>query len=115
MADQRKWIARRFRYADDQIHNPGRWEIFVPDPDGVPGHYVSVGGAFETCKNGAIAFLCLRGDQTFLKRPSDVEARYPRTFVWGVSLRQALSRLKWRHSQPLQSLAQETQLQKSLF
>jgi hypothetical protein len=97
-----QWLASPYRYADKVPWNDGRWVLLAPD---ATGKLVPIGGALKTWNNGVIAFLCFESDQRDIRNPKDAEYRSRGNFTWGVSLRQALSRFKYRFPNPHEKLA----------
>ncbi len=92
-----RYLARRYRYADNVPWNDDRYEIFVEED----GQLLSIGGAIRTWTNRTIAFLCTKQEQRWIHTPQEAEQRASGgIFVWGDSVRDALTALKRQYPMP---------------
>jgi hypothetical protein len=100
-----QWLARPYMYADNVVHNPGRWGIYFR----VGNQWELVGGALEKEPGGpAVAFLADLVLVNMARNMSIIEAETRGYYVQGKTLRIALAKFKENYPDPIKALEKQT-------
>lgn len=97
---RKRWLARKYVYANGVSYNEDRYEIFIWNN----GDWVSVGGAIRKWGGKTIAFLCLPAQQRDIRKPDDVPQRSAGLYIWGETTKAALHTLKSSYPDPCSTL-----------